>query len=143
MADRLLTVDDVRKLAEEKEKEHLRAAMEKMKKKTSEQEEMHRIFMEKTLAPNWHERLNKAVVAAAERGESEFMVMRFPSNWCTDHGRAINNFHDSWPETLTGVAKVAYETYERELKNLGYRVRAQVLDYPGGLLGDVGLFLRW
>ena len=143
MADRILTPDDLRNLAEENEKERLREALDKMKKKTAEQEEMHRAFMERQLQPNWRDRLNRAVTSATERGENEFMVMKFPSDWCTDNGRAINNFHDSWPETLTGAAKLAYETYEKELKGLGYRVRAQILNYPGGMLGEVGLYLRW
>jgi hypothetical protein len=29
---------------------------------------------------------------AAEDGKREVMAFRFPSEWCTDKGRAINNF---------------------------------------------------
>ena len=68
------------------------------------------------------------------------MALRFPSDWCTDKGRAINNFE---PKTLTGFAKRAYDYYEKELRPAGYRVRAQILDFPGGLPGDVGIFLSW
>lgn len=69
--------------------------------------------------------------------------MRFPSAYCTDRGRAINNFEPDWPQTLTGFAKKAHAFYEKELAPLGYKVRAQIMDYPDGMLGDVGIFLRW
>ncbi len=61
------------------------------------------------------------------------MVFSFPSSFCTDGGRAINNFDDSWPETLTGFAKVAHETYEAHLKAQGFKIRAEVLNFPGGI----------
>lgn len=38
--------------------------------------------------------------AAAERGETEIMVMRFPNTLCSDHGRAVNNAEASWPNAL-------------------------------------------
>ena len=80
---------------------------------------------------------------AAEEGKSEVMAFRFPSEWCTDKGRAINNFEPHWPETLTGFAKRGYEYYEQELRPAGYKARAQVLDFPSGVPGDVGIFLSW
>jgi hypothetical protein len=30
-----------------------------------------------------------------------------------------------------------------ELRPLGFKLTAQVLDYPGGTPGDIGLYLRW
>jgi hypothetical protein len=30
-----------------------------------------------------------------------------------------------------------------ELKPLGFKLNAQILDYPGGMPGDIGLYLRW
>src|SRR3712207_3574553 len=38
--------------------------------------------------------------AAAERGQTELMVMRFPNALCTDKGRAINSSDPAWPDTL-------------------------------------------
>ena len=35
--------------------------------------------------------------AAAERGQTELMVMRFPNSLCTDKGRAINNADPTGP----------------------------------------------
>ena len=48
------------------------------------------------------EPLQAKLRAAAERGQTELMVMRFPNTLCTDKGRAINNADPTWPETLTG-----------------------------------------
>jgi hypothetical protein len=49
----------------------------------------------------------------------------------------------SWPETLTGFGKRAHEFFLNELQPKGYKVRAQIMDFPGGVPGDVGIFLRW
>ena len=69
--------------------------------------------------------------------------MRFSSDFCTDKGRAINNFDPNWHETLTGFAKEAYEVWDQHLRSVGYKLRAQILDYPNGMPGDVGMILYW
>ena len=81
--------------------------------------------------------------AAAERGETELMVMRFPNTLCTDHGRAINNTLDGWPDTLTGRPRQAYELWRDLLKPAGFGFAAMIVDWPRGMPGDVGLFLTW
>lgn len=81
--------------------------------------------------------------AAAERGQTEVMVMRFPNALCTDHGRAINNSDPTWPDTLTGRPRQAYELWRDQLKNAGFRLSAMIIEWPGGLPGDVGFFLKW
>ena len=80
---------------------------------------------------------------AAERGETELMVMRFPHDLCSDKGRAINNAEAGWPDTLTGRPRQAFELWRDELQPAGYRLTASVVDWPGGLPGDIGLFLSW
>jgi hypothetical protein len=80
---------------------------------------------------------------AAERGETELMVMRFPHELCTDHGRAINNAEAGWPETLTGRPRQAYELWRDHLQPAGYRLTATIVEWPGGLPGDVGFHLAW
>ncbi len=89
------------------------------------------------------DRLNAAVRHAAQQNRSEFLVMRFPAEYCLDKGRAINNGEPAWECTLQGRAKRALEFYEEHLKALGYKARAEILSYPDGNLGEVGLFLRW
>lgn len=80
---------------------------------------------------------------AAERGETDLMVMRFPNELCTDKGRAINNAEAGWPDTLTGRPRQAYELWRDHLQQAGYRLTASVVDWPQGLPGDVGFFLSW
>lgn len=81
--------------------------------------------------------------AAAERGEQEVLVMRFPSALCTDKGRAINNAEPDWPTTLTGRPRQAYEFWKEHLQPAKYKLRAMIIDWPGGLPGDVAFFLSW
>lgn len=80
---------------------------------------------------------------AAQRGETEIMVMRFPNSLCTDRGRAINYAEDGWPDTLTGRPKQAYEFWRDQLKPSHYRLKAMIIDWPNGMPGDVGFFLSW
>ena len=81
--------------------------------------------------------------SAAERGQTELMVMRFPTALCTDKGRAVNNSDADWPETLTGRPRQAYELWRNHLRPAGFRLSAMIVEWPGGLPGDVGFFLRW
>ncbi|MGH6896082.1 MAG: hypothetical protein ACREJ5_06000 [Geminicoccaceae bacterium] len=104
---------------------------------------MREAFMAREIHPEVFDRLSRVVKAAAERGEREVLVLRFSSEFCTDGGRAINSFDPDWPGTLTGFAKRAHEFWEKELAPQGYKVRAQIMDFPGGVPGDAGIFLRW
>jgi hypothetical protein len=87
--------------------------------------------------------LTQLVDRAAERGQSEVQVYRFPNSLCTDRGRRINNSEPDWHETLEGRPKLAYEFWHEQLRPLGFGLKAQILDYPGGMPGDVGFFLTW
>lgn len=81
--------------------------------------------------------------AAAERGEKEVLVMRFPSALCSDRGRVINNAEADWPTTLTGRPRQAYEFWQEHLRPAKYKLRAMIIDWPGGMPGDVAFFLSW
>lgn len=83
------------------------------------------------------------VRAAAERGESEVMVMRFPNALCSDNGRAINNSEPDWPESLTGRPRQAYEFWQEHLQPAKFKLKAMIVEWPGGLPGDVAFFLSW
>jgi CBS domain-containing protein len=80
---------------------------------------------------------------AAERGAKEFMLLRFPSQLCSDSGRAVNVSEPHWPATLRGEAAEIYLRWERDLKPNGFRLSARTLDFPGGMPGEIGLFLSW
>lgn len=139
----VITPDDLKRIADEVEMAKARAALDKKRKGDHQRNEFRDSFMSREIQPEVFERLFRLVKSAAERGEHEVMVLRFPSAWCTNGGRAVNNFEPEWPQTLTGFAKKAHEFYEKERAHLGYRVRAQIMDYPGGVPGDVGLYLSW
>jgi CBS domain protein len=91
---------------------------------------------------SWRAILHHAREAAAH-GEKELMLLRFPADLCTDRGRAINAPLPDWPQTLRGEAAEIYLRWERDLKPGGFHLTARVLDFPGGMPGDIGLFLVW
>jgi hypothetical protein len=70
-------------------------------------------------------------------------LITFPSSDCSDGGRRINIADPEWPSTLTGFAKDAYEFFEKERHPLGYKLRAEIISFPGGMPGDVALSLAW
>jgi hypothetical protein len=80
---------------------------------------------------------------AVSNGLTEVQVYRFPHDLCTDHGRAINQMEAGWEKTLTGLPKEMYEFWDRRLRPLGYKIRFQIVDWPGGMPGDVGITLKW
>jgi len=80
---------------------------------------------------------------AAEHGLKELLLLRFPSELCSDGGRAINVTEADWPSTLRAEAAETYLRWERDLKPRGFRLSASIIDFPGGMPGDAGLFLKW
>jgi hypothetical protein len=143
VAEGLITPDQLRKIAEENEMAKAREALEKKRKADEAQHEIREAFMSRDIHPEVFERVSRVVKSAAERGEREVLLFRFSSEYCTDGGRAINSFEPDWPQSLTGFAKRAYEFWQKEFEPQGYKLRAQIMDFPGGMPGDVGIFLRW
>ena len=80
---------------------------------------------------------------AMENGLLEVQVHRFPNALCTDHGRAINQAEPGWEKTLTGIPKEIYHLWNDHLREKGYKLRYQILEFPGGLPGDIGITLSW
>ena len=80
---------------------------------------------------------------AAENGQTEVQVYRFPNELCSDRGRRINNSEPDWEKTLEGRPKAAYDFWHDHLRPLGFGLKAEVLEYPGGMPGDIGFFLTW
>jgi hypothetical protein len=80
---------------------------------------------------------------AVENGLTSVQVFRFPHSICTDNGRAINQAEAGWEKTLTGIPKEIYELWKRRLQPEGYHIRYEVIDYPGGMPGDIGITLSW
>jgi hypothetical protein len=92
------------------------------------------------------EAMEKAAIIigrAVEDGRTSVQVLRFPNHLCSDNGRAINQAEAGWEKTLTGRPKELYEFWERRMKPLGYHLRYEIVDFPGGMPGDVGITLSW
>jgi hypothetical protein len=100
-------------------------------------------FLHKHVSEDEVAMVRRLVMNAVKDGKMEAMVYSFPSDLCTDSGRAINNGDPRWPETLQGKAKEFFERYEALGKPQGYRLKAMVINFPGGIPGDIGLFLNW
>jgi hypothetical protein len=142
-SDVVLTPEQVRKISADAETKELHAGLALARKAEEDQKKMHDAFMSREVHPEALARVMAVVRRAAEQGKSEIMLIQFPSQYCSDRGRAINNAEPDWPRSLDGFAKRAYEAYEQQLKQHGYRLQARILDYPKGMPGSVGFFLLW
>lgn len=146
MPDELLpaAADCRKKRAEveaEKATEYLKkqAAMEAEKKALMEQ-------FQKPSRVSDEERMKRASVIirrAVDNGLTEVLVGRFPNNLCTDRGRAINQMEPGWETTLTGLPKEIFVFWQQHLRPRGYKIKYQIVDYPDGMPGDVGIILNW
>jgi len=138
-----LDADDFQELTErfeqdkEKQREEQREAVAEKRKERVEEMLGQHVDDER-----WTELMRRAR-EAAKAGNTEFELLRFPSQLCTDGGRAINIAEEGWPGTLRGEARELYDRFEKDLKPLGFHLTAKILDFPDGFPGDAGLFLRW
>ncbi len=114
-------------------------------RKAAEEETAHQkeLFLARTLTPEALDRILSRVRTAAENGETEILLGHFPSAWCTDGGRKINAREEGWPDTLQGFAHEFHEFWERELKAKGFHLSVEIISFPGGMPGDVGVTLSW
>lgn len=134
---------DLKMISADAELAAQKAAMAKKLQAGQVEEGLKQAFQSREVAPEASERINNAVRIAAEQGKHEILVLRFPASFCKDGGRRINNFEPDWPDSLDGFGKTAFEFYEKELAPLGYTLRAEVMNFPGGMPGEVGMYLRW
>jgi hypothetical protein len=140
---KVLTPADLQKLTEDAVRAKAKEEFVRMKKQEEERKHLHDAFMSEQIHPDVMNRLNAMVRRAAEQGLREIEALRFPASYCNDKGRRINNAEPDWPDSLEGFAKRAHEFYLKELQPLKFKVRAQVLSFPDGRPGDIGLFLSW
>jgi hypothetical protein len=136
---------DLRRRMAEREAAKAAEEMRQMK----EQEEKQKAVMEEFRKPPARtpeqllELVTQLVSRAAERGQSEVQIYRFPNSLCSDGGRRINNSLPDWEQTLEGRPKLGYEFWRDHLRRLGFGLKAEVLEYPGGMPGDIGFILTW
>lgn len=125
--------EEAKRVAREREKQvHEQARIALVKKLASER------MGEK----EWRDLLSRAH-SAAERGEQDFLLLRFPSALCADGGRMINAPDPEWPTSLRGPAADIFERWRDELKPAGFGLVARILEFPDGYPGDAGLTLTW
>ena len=86
---------------------------------------------------------SNVIQRAVRNGLSEVQVYRFPNTLCTDHGRAINQMEKGWEKTLTGIPKEIFQLWSDYLQPRGYRIRYQIVDFPGGVPGDISITISW
>jgi CBS domain-containing protein len=91
---------------------------------------------------SWRHLVHEARTAA-EQGLKEFLLLRFPSEVCSDGGRAVNVPDPGWPGTLRGEAAEIYKRWSHDLQPQGFHLTARVVEFPDGIPGDIGMFLVW
>lgn len=139
----LLRPEDLLQITSDEVSKEMEKERQLKQKRKGQMEALKEAFMSREIHPEVMERINKVVSIAAQHGEQQVQVVTFPASYCNDAGRRINNLQPDWPDSLEGFAKRAYEFYQKELRPLGYKLHAEILNYPGGMPGEVGLFLRW
>lgn len=85
----------------------------------------------------------RIIERAVANGLTEVQFYRFPNTLCSDRGRAVNQGEAGWPDTLTGVPREIYDLWRKYFRDKGYRLQVQVIDFPGGVPGDIGMTLKW
>jgi hypothetical protein len=143
-----MTVPNAKALMEKIALAEADKASEEMRRRANEEAEK-KALIDRLTKPSGlsdEEVMKKAAVIierAAKNGLTEVQVYRFPNTLCTDRGRAINQQEPGWEVTLTGIPKEIYQFWDRRLRPLGYRLRVQIVDFSGGVPGDVGMTLKW
>jgi hypothetical protein len=143
--DALPTAKDLMKQIALREAEKASAAL---KAQTAEEAEK-KALMDRFAKPSGvsdEERMKRAaaiIQRAANNGLTEDFITRFPNQLCSDRGRAINQQEAGWESTLTGLPKELYEFWQKHLKPRGYKLRYQIIDFPHGMPGDIGVTLSW
>jgi len=123
-------------------------ASEQMRKQAAVEAEK-KALMDKLKGPSGvadDERLKRAAAIinrAVNNGLTEIEVGRFPNSLFTDRGRAINQQEAGWEQTLTGLPKELFDFWKTHLQPKGYRLRYQIVDWPEGKPGDIGITLSW
>ena len=132
---RMLLLEE--QMAEAKKREgHVKREQDKLSKFTED-------FLRNQVTEDEIAMVRRLVMNAVKDGKLEALVYSFPSNLCTDSGRAINSGDPQWTETLQGKAREFYNRYVEFGRPQGYKLKAMIINFPGGMPGDVGFFLNW
>ena len=139
--DLLPTAKEIQKQAAIKEAEKADEHVRRMAAAEAEK----RALIEKLSKPSGLSEEEKVKLAstviqrAVRNGLTEVQVYRFPNTLCTDRGRAINQQEPGWDKTLTGIPQEIFQLWTDYLKPRGYRINYQIIDFPGGVPGDIAM----
>ena len=139
----LLRPEDLKLISSDAEMEKVEDERKLKEIKKRQELEFRELFNAREVQPEAIDRINHLISVAAKQGNHQLQVLTFPSSYCSDGGRRINIADPEWPSTLEGFAKKAYDFFQKELRPLGYKLRAEIINFPGGMPGDVALFLTW
>jgi hypothetical protein len=146
LSDPLPTAKQAMEMLAQAQAERASAALRHKKKADDEK----KALIDKLSAPSGIseqeavQRATEIIQRAIKNGLTEVEVARFPKELFSDHGRAINNYMElGWENTLTGLPKEMYDFWNRHLHPLGYKLSVRVVDYSGGVPGDIGFTLKW
>src|ERR1041385_1790860 len=98
----IISAADVKRRMAERQAQKAAEELRRMQ----EQEEKQKAVMAEFHAPpdqsneQLMQRVMQLVDQAAENGQTEIQVYRFPNELCTDRGRRINNSAPDWEQTL-------------------------------------------
>ena len=144
LAGQALNVQELKRIADAKETAKLKEVLARRQKEEDEEKRARQDFMERELRPDGIERFNGWVRRAAEQGRSEIEILRFPSQYCSGPRPGDQQSRGR----LAGHAdrrarRKVYDAYVQHLQGQGYKIRAQILNYPDGGLGEVGIYIGW
>ena len=139
----LLRPEDLKLISSDAEMEKVEDERKLKEIKKRQELEFREMFNAREVQPEAIDRINHLISVAAKQGNHQIQVSTFPSSYCSDGGRRINIADPEWPSTLEGFAKKAYDFFQKELRPLGYKLHAEIINFPGGMPGDVALFLTW
>ncbi|HEX6011033.1 MAG TPA: hypothetical protein VFY87_04345 [Geminicoccaceae bacterium] len=74
----VLSAQELKRIAEEQETAKLREILERRRKEEAEEDRARQDFMEREIRPDGIERFNGWVRRAAEQGQNEIQILRFP-----------------------------------------------------------------
>ncbi len=143
--DMLPKADDLRRKIAEVEAQKASDFMRKQAAAEAEKREL----LDKLSKPSGvsdEERMKRAAAIinrAVSNGLTEVLVGTFPNQICTDRGRAINQQEPGWENTLTGLPKELFEFWRKHLQPRGYKIKCEIVNFPNGMPGDVGITLSW
>jgi hypothetical protein len=138
-----ISAKELRAKMAQRQMDEAEKALKRQREQAEELEAFETYFMNSEITEDDRQQIRQRVYRLAEQGQTELMILSFPSEFCADGGRAINNNESDWPTSLTGRAKQVFDLWEQNAKPLGFKLEARVLNYPKGIIGDIGLFVLW